>query len=379
MSYHPFLFPGGYPFLPLSYTFDVYSGQGLKDPIHLWYRQGNSTGRRQVATENLGDNPPLWKRFVSTLKQALRKWSDDKAARLGAALAYYTMFSVAPLLIVAVGIAGLIFGEEAARGEIVGQIEERVGASVAGFLQDMMAGTQGGAGVAATVIGLVLTLLGASGMFLQLKGALNVVWDVPPAAAKGLMNLVRTRALAFLSVLGFGVLLIAVLAASTVVAALSDLVPDDLAFLAPLLAWLSPLVMLGLLTVVFALVFKVLPDAEVPWAPIWRGAAFTAVLFTIGTYLLGLYLGGGAAGSAFGAAAALVTLLLFAYYSAQIFLLGAEFTRVLHLATEAAASIRPVASITAEPSGVGRVADSTPVAAIWAFLAGIAVGWWKRR
>jgi membrane protein len=332
-----------------------------------------------MATDNIGDESSFGRRFVDTLKQAARKWSDDKAGRLGAALAYYTMFSVAPLLIVAIGIAGLVFGEEAARGEIVGQIEERVGASVAGFLEEMMAGTQGGAGVAATVIGVVLTLLGASGLFLQLKGALNVVWDVPPAATKGLMNLLRTRALAFLSVLGFGVLLIAVLAASSVVAALSDLVPDDLAFLAPLLQWLSPLVMLGLLTVVFALVFKVLPDAEVPWAPIWRGAVFTSVLFTIGTYLLGLYLGGGGAGSSFGAAAALVTLLLYAYYSAQIFLLGAEFTRVLQLDMEAVPSIEPLVSIPAEPSTVRRVADSTPGAAIWAFLAGIAVGWWRRK
>jgi membrane protein len=332
-----------------------------------------------VATDNDGGESSFWQRFVETLKRAVKKWSDDKAARLGAALAYYTMFSVAPLLIVAVGIAGLVFGEEAARGEIVGQIEDRVGSSVAGFLQDMMAGTQGGAGVAATVIGVVLTLLGASGLFLQLKGSLNVVWDVPPAATKGLMNMLRTRALAFLSVLGFGVLLIAVLAASSVVAALGELVPDNLSFLAPLLGWLSPLVMLGLLTVVFALVFKVLPDAEIPWPPIWRGAAFTSVLFTIGTSLLGLYLGGGGAGSAFGAAAALVTLLLFAYYSAQIFLLGAEFTRVLQLEMETVPTIQPQALVPADPSTVRRVADSTPVAAIWAFLAGIAIGWWRKK
>ena len=332
-----------------------------------------------MATRNLDEGVSFLKRFVSTLKLAVRRWSDDKASRLGAALAYYTMFSVAPLLIVAIGIAGLVFGEEAARGEIVGQIEDRVGESVAGFLQDMMVGTQGGAGVAATVVGVVLAMLGASGLFLHLKGALDVVWDVPAETTKGLANLLRTRVLAFLSVLGFGVLLIAVLAASSVVAALGRLVPDDLAFLAPLLQWLSPLAMLALLTVVFALVFKILPEAEIPWSPIWRGAAFTSLLFTIGTFLLGLYLGSGAIGHGFGAAAALVTLLLFAYYSAQIFLLGAEFTRVLQLEMPDQHFDQPIAAALPEPSTGRRVAGSTPVAAIWAFLAGIVLGWWKKR
>jgi len=319
-------------------------------------------------------------RFAARLKQAISKWSDDKASRLGAALAYYALFSVAPLLIVAVGIAGLVFGEEAAQGEIVGQIEDRVGSSIAAFLQEMMAGSQGGAGVAATVIGVGLTLLGASGLFLQLKGALNVVWDVPGQSTRGVVHLLRTRALAFLSVLGFGVVLLAVLAASSVVSALGGLVSDDLSFLVPLLQSLSPIVMLGLLTVVFAVIFRVLPDASTPWPAIWRGAALTSVMFTIGTFLLGLYLGGGAVGSVFGAAAALVTLLLFAYYSAQIFLLGAEFTRVLQLEME---SGRPAAEeFAAVPSKLPptrQIGDSTPVAAVWAFLAGLVLGWWKKK
>ena len=318
-------------------------------------------------------------RFVSTLKRAIRKWSDDKASRLGAALAYYALFSVAPLLIVAVGIAGLVFGEEAARGEIVAQIEDRVGASVAGFLQDMMAGTQGGTGVAATVIGVLLTLAGASGLFLQLKGALNVVWDVPPQATKGMGNLIRTRALAFVSVLGFGLVLLAALAASSVVSALSGLVSDELALVAILLRWLTPVVMLALLTVVFALVFKVLPDVSIPWSPIWRGAAFTSLLFTVGTFLLGLYLGGGAVGSGFGAAAALVTLLLFAYYSAQIFLLGAEFTRVLQLDMPAEQFVPSAAPVFPEAATSLRVADSAPAVAVWAFLVGLVLGWWKKK
>jgi membrane protein len=276
--------------------------------------------------------------------------------------------------------AGLVFGEDAARGEIVGQIEDRVGPSVAGLLQDMMAGTQGGAGVVATVIGGVLALLGASGLFIQLKGALNVVWDVPAQATKGLINLLRTRALAFLSVLGVGVLLLAVLAASSVVSALGRLVPNDLSFLAPLLQWLSPVVMLVLLTGVFAAIFKVLPDTTVPWPAVWRGAAFTSVLFTIGTFLLGLYLGSGAVGSGFGAAAALVTLLLFVYYSAQIFLLGAEFTRVLHLdMAPGAAGVQSVAETVGQLSTPARLAVSTPVASTWAFLAGLALGWWKKK
>ncbi|MGZ8753737.1 MAG: YihY/virulence factor BrkB family protein [Acidimicrobiia bacterium] len=319
-----------------------------------------------------------WSRFVATLKLAVRKWSDDKASRLGAALAYYALFSVAPLLIVAVGIAGLVFGEQAARGEIVGQIEDRVGSSVAGFLQDMMAGTRSGAGVAATVIGVVLTLLGASGLFLQIKGSLNVVWDVPPRATKGLANLVRSRALAFVSVLGFGVLLIAVLAASSLVSALGRLLSDEQSWLATLLQWLSPVVMVLLLTVVFALVFRIMPDATVPWPAAWRGAAFTSVLFTIGTTLLGLYLGSGAAGNGFGAAAALVTLLLYMYYAAQMFLLGAEFTRVLE--SEVAPSpveVEPVVHAFRGRSVSPSLSGATPVAAVWAFLVGFVLGWWK--
>jgi len=318
-------------------------------------------------------------RLVPAVKRAIAKWSDDKASRLGAALAYYALFSVAPLLIVAVGIAGLVYGGEAARGEIVGQIEDRVGSSIAGFLEEMMAGTQGGAGVAATVVGVVLTVLGASGMFLQLKGSLNVVWDVPVQATKGIRNLLRTRALAFVSVFGFGLLFLAVFAASSVVSALGNFASDDLSLPVPLLQWLSPVVMLGLLTVVFALIFKVLPDASTPWSTIWKGAAFTSVLFTIGTTLLGLYLGGGVVTSGFGAAAALVTLLIFAYYSAQIFLLGAEFTRVLQLESETGPDAKPPVVASREPSIQHRVVQSTPVAAVWAFLAGLALGWWKKK
>ncbi len=333
-----------------------------------------------MAAANTGGSARTWQRFAAIVKLAVRKWSDDKASRLGAALAYYALFSVAPLLIVAVGIAGLVFGEEAAQGEIVGQIEDRVGASVAGFLQDLMAGTRGGTGVAATVVGVLLTLLGASGLFLQVKGSLNVVWDVPALATKGIGNFLRTRALAFLSVIGFGVVLLTTLAASSVVSALGGLVEDDLAVLATVVQWLSPVLMLALLTVVFALMFKILPDTTVPWQPIWRGAAFTSVLFTVGTFLLGLYLGSGAAGSGFGAAASLVTLLLFAYYSAQIFLLGAEFTRVLHLDAEIDRGVELAPAETRRETFVPRdVADSTPVAAVWAFLVGLLLGWWKKK
>lgn len=327
-----------------------------------------------------GEQTEHGKGLLPLLKAAVRKWSADKASRLAAALAYYAVFSMAPLLIIAMGIAGLVFGEEAARGEIVGQIEEQVGASVASFLQEMMAGTQGGSGIVATIVGVLLSLLGASGLFIQLKGALNVVWDVPSQAAKGLANILRTRALAFLSVLGIGVLLIAVLAASSVVAALRRLVPDELAFLAPLVQWLSPMVMLGLLTIVFALVFKILPDASTAWRVVWKGAAFTSVLFTIGTYLLGLYLGSGAVGSGFGAAATLVVMLVYVYYSAQIFLLGAEFTRVVELQTAPAPlSLSGLPAAPEQAPARPPSADSTPAAAVWAFLAGLVLGWWKKK
>lgn len=318
-------------------------------------------------------------RLGATLKQAVGKWSADGGSRLGAALAYYTVFSIAPLLVVAIGVAGLVFGEQAARGEIVDQIEERVGPSVAGFVEDILAGSRGGAGVLATVTGTVLALLAASGLFMQLTGALNVVWDVPASASKGLLSAFRSRWLAFLSVLGVGLLLIAVLAASSVVSALARLVPEDLAFLAPVVQWLSPLVMVALLAAVFALVFMTLPDARTQWRFAWRGGFLTAVLFTIGTVLLGFYIGSGAVGKGFGVSASLVAMLVYAYYSAQIFLLGAEFTRVLGLRAEAGAAGEGDLSSELPRQTRFRAVDSTPVVAIWAFLAGLAVGWWKRR
>ncbi len=320
----------------------------------------------------------MWPRFVRTLKAAFRKWSDDRAARLGAALAYYALFSIAPLLMVAVGVAGLIFGEEAARGEVVGSIEKGVGSSVAGFLEDMMVQAQAGTGVAAIVIGSGLALLGASGLFIQLNGALNVVWDVPVRATKGIVRMLRSRSLSFLFVLGVGVLLIAVLTVSSVVSALEKFLRDDQSFPVLSLQWLSPSVTLLLLTVVFAMIFRWLPDASPPWPAVWRGAAFTSVLFTIGVYLLGLYVGNGAVASSFGAAAALVTLLLTTYYLAQIFLLGAEFTRVLQLEMEAGpAPGREPAASSGRPAASRRTADTTPVAAVWAFMVGLVLGWWK--
>jgi membrane protein len=265
------------------------------------------------------------------LKDTYSAWSEDRAPRLGAALAYYTIFSIAPLLIVAVGIAGQIFGEEAARGEVMSQVEETVGGPAAATIQDMLRHSYtSGTSIWATVVGLAVLLFGASGVFVQLQDALNTIWRVAPRPDRGWLEVVRDRFLSFGAVLATGLLLLVSLAANTALAALGKfLAPDALPGGLSLWQGLNALVSLAFFTLLFALLFKLLPDVYLAWRDVWIGALVTAVLFTIGNYLIGLYLGYTSTASAFGAAGSLVVLLVWVYYSAQILLFGAEFTYVL--------------------------------------------------
>lgn len=264
------------------------------------------------------------------LKETVHEWNADKAPRLGAALAYYTVFSIAPLLIIAIGIAGLVFGEQAARGEIGAQMEDTIGHPGAQAIQEMLANTHAtGSCTWATVAGLVILLFGASGLFIELQDALNTIWKVTPKPGLGVGGMLRDRLLSFTVVLGTGFMLLVCLVISAALSAVVKfMTPAALPYGTHLWQAVNALVSLAFITLLFALIFKVLPDVKIAWRDVWVGALVTALLFTLGKFLIGLYLAQGSTTSAFGAAGSLVLVLLWVYYSSQILLLGAEFTRV---------------------------------------------------
>ena len=266
---------------------------------------------------------------LNLFKDAAREFSDDKAPRLGAALAYYTMFSIAPLLLVVIAIAGFVFGPEAARGEIFAQTRGLIGAEGAGALQDMVrSAAKPKSGTIATIIGIATLLLGASGVFGQLKDALNTIWEVKPPESRGAWGFLRERFLSLAMVLGVGFLLLVSLVLDTAVSALGKFAGNRLPGGEALWHGIELLLSFGVVTVLFAMIFRFLPDIRIAWRDVWLGAAFTALLFVVGKFALGFYLGKKATASSYGAAGSLVVLLLWVYYSAQILFFGAEVTQV---------------------------------------------------
>jgi membrane protein len=263
-------------------------------------------------------------------RHAVGAWIDDYAASMGAALAYYTLFSIAPLLLIVISIAGLVFGADAARGEIFAELRELMGeqgaAAAQALLQSVNKPAQGTLG---TVVGVVLLGLGAISVFGELQNSLDRIWRAPGrAGAGGLWMLVRARLLSFGMVLGIGFLLIVSLVASAAIAALGKLSASLFGTSAVLAELLNIAISFALVTVAFAMIYKIIPRVRIGWRDVWIGAAVTALLFAIGKSLIGFYLGRSTFASGFGAAGSLVALLVWMYYSAQIFLLGAEFTKV---------------------------------------------------
>jgi membrane protein len=260
--------------------------------------------------------------------QTYHEWVEDCALRFSAALAYYSIFAMAPLLIIAISVAGLVFGEEAARGQISQQVEWLIGSKGALEIQSIIqSSSDRGKSTLATIVGLITLLIGASGVFGQLKDALNSIWGVQLRPGKTFITLLRNYLQDFSMVLGVGFLLLISLVISAALQALSHLL---FAYM-PLPSFIGPLTALAsffILIVLFAAIFKVLPDVEIGWADVWIGATVTAILFTLGKYLIGLYLGSSSIGSSFGAAGALILVLVWIYYSTTIFLFGAEFTKV---------------------------------------------------
>lgn len=268
------------------------------------------------------------KSVIELCKEVFNEWSEDKVPRLAAALAFYTLFSLAPLLVIVVGIAGMVFGEDAATGALSNQIEDIVGESSARLIETALANAGApGAGILPTILGVATLLFGASGVFTQLQDSLNTIWNVQPQPGQPIMTILRQRLLAFVMVLLIGLLLIVSLIASTVLAGIINFIGDELPY-SPLLINIvnnSFLFLLG--TLLFAMMFKILPDVTMAWSSVWPGAAVSALLFTLGRYLIGSFLVTGI-GSIYGAAGSLAIILLWVYYSGLILFLGAEFTQV---------------------------------------------------
>ena len=268
------------------------------------------------------------KDIIALVQQTFKEWSEDKAQRLGAALAYYTIFSIGPLILITVAIAGFFFGDEAAQGQIVGPIAGVVGESGAEVIQEALknAGNTG-AGVVSTIIGMVTLLLGAAGLFGQLQDALNTIWGVRAKSA-GIVAMITERLLTFAMVLGTGLILLASLLVNAVLALVGPLLADTIPGGSFLLQILNYVVSFGLVTVVFMIIYKVLPDVDISWKDVRIGAAVTALLFIVGQFALAFYLSVSNPGSAYGAAGSLVIILVWIFYTAQIVFLGAEFTQV---------------------------------------------------
>jgi membrane protein len=266
----------------------------------------------------------------SLLKSSFSSWIDDYAPSMGAALAYYTMFSIAPLLLIVISVAGLVFGLEAARGEIFTQLEGLMGRqgaqAVEGLLESFSKPSEG---VTGTVIGIVLLLVGATTVFGELQDALDRIWRAPERnKTAGIWGLLRSRLLSFGMILGIGFLLMVSLVFSAALAALGKWWGSMFTGWAVLINVLNFFVSFALTTTVFAMIYKIMPRVRIRWHDVWIGAAVTALLFTMGKFLIGLYIGKSSIASGFGAAGSLVVVLLWVYYSAQIFLMGAEFTWV---------------------------------------------------
>jgi membrane protein len=276
----------------------------------------------------------LFSNLPNLLKLTYHGWKEDKASRLSAALAYYTIFSLAPMLLIIIAITGFFFGQrDVVQSQILNQIEGLVGVAGREFVSGLLISASNPAeGAFATIVGVVTLLFGALGVFNELHNALNTIWEVKEEESKGFLESVKkvifSRFLSFSMILGIGFLLLVSLVISAAISAVQETIGNAIPVSEILLQVANLVISIGVITVLFALILKFLPDAEIAWRDVWLGAFVTAVLFSLGKFLIGLYLGNSSAASAFGAAGSLVLLLLWIYYSAQILLFGAEFTQV---------------------------------------------------
>jgi membrane protein len=305
------------------------------------------------------------KTIFELFKQTFADWNEDKAPRLGAALAYYTVFSIAPLLVVVIAIAGIFFGQEAARGEISSEIARVVGPRAAQFIEAMVEGAhKPSSSIIATVVGIGTLFFGAMGVFGQLQDALNTIWEVRPKPGLSFLETIKARLTPFAMVVGIAFLLLVSLIASAAISALGNWMSALLPLAPFVMQALNVLIGFVIITALFALMFKVLPDVEIEWHDVWIGAAMTAFLFMIGQLGLSWYVGKTATESTYGAAGSLVAVLLWVYWTAQILFFGAEFTQVY--ATQFGSRLKPAPNaipLTEEAraqQGMTRESEDTP-------------------
>jgi membrane protein len=299
------------------------------------------------------------RRWIKLLKDTGIEWYEDDAPRLAASLAFYTLLSTAPLSLLCVSVVGFFFGEQAARGQIAQQIGQATGPEAAKVIQSVILNAhQSKAGWFGTLAGIVLLLIGASGVFGELQTALNAMWGVKPKPGRGIIGFLRQRFLSFTMVLGVAFMLLASLAISAALATVGHLMEKSLPggeFVWQAFNFLFSLVVVSVL---FALIFKVVPDARLRWRDVAVGATVTALLFSIGKLALGLYLGKSTVASSFGAAGSVVAFVVWVYYASQILFLGAEFTQVY--AKTMGKPIRPAANAVSTrpaPDGSKKATD----------------------
>ena len=263
------------------------------------------------------------------LKAAFAGWWNDRAMSLGASIAFFTVFSLAPMLLAAIAVAGLAFGREAAQGAIVAELGGLIGTNEASFLETMIASAGNvGSGIIGTSVGIVTFLLLVTGAVVELQDDLNIIWKAKPPASYGVLSFVKTRLVSFALVLGIGFLLLVSLVIDTGLTALGSYLEASFSGSTIILRFLNSLVSFAVSTVLFAMMFKLLPAVEIQWSDVWTGSLVTALLFTLGKFLIGYYLGKSNVASSYGAAASIITILLWIYYSSLILLFGAEFTKV---------------------------------------------------
>jgi len=265
----------------------------------------------------------------SLLAETVYEWSEDRAPRLGAALAFYTVFALAPGLIVIIALAALLLGQQAAQGQIINQVQDLIGFAGAQAIQAAIESARSAGGsLVATSLGVVTLLFGLWGVFGELQDALNTIWGVTARPWRGVIGAIKDRFWSFAMVVGIGFLLLVSLAASAWLAAVGKFFAQVSPLPVAVMETANALLSFVTITLMFAVIYKLLPDVRITWRDVWVGAAVTALLFTIGKSLIGLYLGRSTVASVYGAAGSLIVILLWIYYSAQVVFFGAEFTKV---------------------------------------------------
>jgi membrane protein len=267
--------------------------------------------------------------LIALLKHTFADWSAHKAPKMGAALAYYTVFSLAPMLMIILSIASIVFDEKYAREQILQQFGSLIGQHGAESIEAILAANarQPGTSIFAAISGFAVLLFGASGVFAELQDSLNTIWEVKPRTSGGIWTIIKERFLSFVMVLGTGFLLLTSLVLTAAIAALSKYFTSYFAGAGVVFEAVNFILSFAVITVLFAMIYRILPDVRIDWSDVWVGAVVTALLFDIGKFLLGLYLGRSAVASSYGAAGSVVVLLLWVFYSAQILFFGAELTR----------------------------------------------------